>query len=59
MPSGVGENQAKRKLAAGELVLFMGGSTRCARQTSRWSLYPRRRPRRCEAAARGPAFLGP
>ena len=25
MPSGVGENQAKRKLAAGELVLFMGG----------------------------------
>ena len=24
MPSGVGENQAKRKLAAGELVLSMG-----------------------------------
>ena len=25
MPSGVGENQAKRKPAAGEAVLFMGG----------------------------------
>jgi hypothetical protein len=24
MPNGVGENQAKKKLAAGEVVLFMG-----------------------------------
>jgi 2-keto-3-deoxy-L-rhamnonate aldolase RhmA len=29
MPNSVGENQTKRKLKAGELVLFMG-STRCA-----------------------------
>ena len=33
MPNSVGDNQAKRKLAAGELVLCMG-STRYARRTA-------------------------
>ncbi len=33
MSDAIGENHAKRKLAAGGLVLW--GSTRCARQTSR------------------------